>query len=685
MARRWKLLFLYPILTGLAGGAAAAAMEWGLHFGTEALIGKVVPADAFATLQFHWIIFLLPAIGGLICGLIVPRLCPGPQLQGTDTVIRAFHRNNGQLPLRGPVVKAATAVEVISCGGSAGPEGPIAALGAALGSACGRLFGVSPRQMRILLLAGCASGIGAIFRCPLGGALFAAGVIYSEPDYESEAIIPSVIASVVGYSVYMWLWGHGQPMLRHARDLTFASPLELVPYAALGVACGLVTMCFTWCLRAVERLSHRLTWLPIWLKPGIGGLATGAIACFLPQVMDFRYNFIQQTMDGRLAAAGPIHWWHVAALFAMILIGKCIATSCTVGSGAAGGVLGPSLFIGGMTGALLGAVLEAQFPGTFPEPLRQALIPVGMAGVLAAGMRTPLAAAIMVIEMTESYGLIVPLMLVCATAYVVGSRLGLNQEQVPTSTQSPVHSADTIVHLLEALRVKDFLDRGWKLVVAPDAGLKEMIERIRPGEQLTFAVVHDQSLLGVIMLPDLGRVVADEQLAKVVIAHDIMQEDAAALAADDNLYRALELFRLHHCNVLPVVAGKSKRWLGMLTRERVFDILKERNAAAKAHIMREHAGLFATEKDGQLDEFLAAVTPLDNATLRRIMVPALLAGLTIREAQARGAYAHQIVAIEAANGALQSPPNLDRPLDVSDHLLVIAGAEAEEEASECGR
>ena len=144
-------------------------------------------------------------------------------------------------------------------------------------------------------------------------------------------------------------------------------------------------------------------------------------------------------MDGRLAATGPVHWWWMAALFAMILVAKCVARSCTVGSGAAGGVLGPSLFIGGMT-AIHAGVLEAQFPGLFPSRCPSVLIPVGMAGVLAAGMRTPLAAAVMVLEMTESYGLIVPLMLVCAIAYVVGNRWGLNQEQLPSEPIAGAHT-----------------------------------------------------------------------------------------------------------------------------------------------------------------------------------------------------------------------------------------------------
>ncbi len=517
MTNRWKRLFFFPMLTGIAGGAAAAAMEWGLHVGTEALIGKVIPADSFATLQFHWAILILPTVAGLVCGLIVPRLCPGSAHQGTDAVIHAFHRDNGSLPFRSPLVKGIAAVGVISCGGSAGPEGPIrrrSALRSWARPAAALVRSSAAATARAVAGRLRAAGIERHFSLPARrGALFAAGVIYSEPDYESEAIIPSVIASVLGYSVYMALRGHGQPLLAHSRNLVFSSPLELIPYAVLGLACGLVKMLLTGSLRGVEFLAHRTKRIPKWLMPGIGGLATGIIACFLPQVMDIRYDFIQQVMDGRLSSAGPIHWWWFAGLLAMILVAKCLATSCTVGSGASGGVLGPSLFIGGITGALLGALLEAQFPGAFPEPLRQALIPVGMAGVLAAGMRTPLAAAIMVVEMTDSYGLIVPLMLVCTTAYVVGTGWGLNKEQVPTSSQSPVHSADTIVHLLESLRVKDFLKRDWKLVVAPKAGLKEMIELTEPGEQPTFAVVSDRALLGIIMLPDLGRIVADKELA----------------------------------------------------------------------------------------------------------------------------------------------------------------------------
>jgi CIC family chloride channel protein len=660
-------------VAGLAGGVAAAAMEWGLHFGSEALIGRVVGNASFAVFQFHWAVLVLPAIGGLVSGVVVTRFCRAGEGYGTGALITAFHRDFGDLPLRGPAIRAATAAGVIACGGSAGPEGPIAALGAALGSSCGRLFRLPPRQTRNLLLAGCAAGIGAIFRCPLGGALFAAGIIYSESDFEAEALVPSIIASVVGYSIYMALWGHGQPLLSNARDLAFGSPLELIPFAVLGVACGLATILLSTCLHGVERFVRRASWLPRWLAPALGGLATGATACLLPQVIDGRFAFIQQAMDGG-GSPGGVTWWWLAGLFAMILVAKCLATSFTLGSGASGGLLGPSLFIGGIAGAMVGACFEAMFPGLFPEPLRRALIPVGMAGVLAAGMRTPLAAVVMVVEMTDSYGLVVPLMLVSATAYLVGHRWGLNREQVPTSSHSPVHGADAMIYQLKSSRVADLFQTDWKLTLAPESNLKEIVEQIEPGEQPTFAVVEDRSLVGVVSLADVGRIVATPDLGSTVIAYDIMRETPAKLFPDQSLYQALELFGRQQCDVLPVVLREQPNsWLGMLTRNQVYLFLKAQIAASKQHILQEHAGLKAIEEEAGLEQLLMAVLPAEGARVERLTIPIEMEGQSIRQSRFQSRYGSQVIAIVESDGRIQSPPDLDRPLSSQHRFLTIVG------------
>jgi CIC family chloride channel protein len=670
---RWTWLFSLAALTGVAGGLAAAAMEWGLHEGIHLIVGRVVPTATAQVLQPSWAVLLLPAAGGLVSALVVLIMCSRFGGHGTMVLTRAFHRHQGELELHGPSVKAAAAVAVIATGGSAGPEGPIAALGAALGSTCGRLFRVSPRQRRILLLAGCAAGIGAIFRCPLGGALFAVGLPYSEPDYESEAIVPSLIASVMGYSTFMALWGHGVPLLPNTQTLTFTSPWELLAFAVLGPLCGLVAIFFGMSFHAVEKLVAWASWLPRWLAPVLGGLGTGALACLLPQVMDARYAFIQGIMDVRFFGDGVTNWWWWAGLFGAVTLAKCVATSLTVGSGAAGGVLGPSLFIGGTTGAFLGAILEVLWPGTFPEPLRQSLIPVGMGGILAASMRAPLAAIIMVAEMTASYGLIVPLMVVCVSSYVVGRRWGLNPEQVPTAAQSPVHSADALVYFLESSRVDAFLERDGNQVVPPTAGLGEIVRKIEPGEQPTFAVIDkDKNVLGVISMPELDRVISDAMMSRVVIAHDIMTPCQAVLYPDDDLYYALEMFRRENHNVLPVVSREAPhRWLGMLTRHRVFHAVMHQAEASREFIMREYAGLSAIDQEARLENLLTALAPTPTTHIKRLMVPLELLGKSIRQSQFRTRYGGQIVAIEEPDGTLQCPPDLDRPLETRHRLLAI--------------
>jgi CIC family chloride channel protein len=493
------------------------------------------------------------------------------------------------------VTYAAASVVVIASGGSAGPEGPVAALGAAIGSSLARLFRVTPRQRRLMLIAGCAAGVGAIFRCPLGGALFAVSVPYSEGDYESEAIVPSVVASVVSYTVFMSLWGLATPLLPGTVALVFASAWELIPYAFLGLACGLVSILFSLSFRFVSGWLAPALPLPSMLRPAVGGLVTGGLACLVPAVIDSRYRFVQQALDGSLFAGSvDISWWHWSGLLATVVLVKCWATSATVGSGGAGGLLGPSLFLGGVTGALAGAVLEALFPGLVSEPLRRALIPVGMGGVLAATMRVPLAAVVMVAEMTGSYRLIVPLMLVCAAAYVIGRRWGLNREQVPTAAQSPVHAADAVIRILESSRVRDFLEPNWPYTLAPETSLAEIARMIQPGAQPIFAVVEGGRLRGVVTLPGLERSALDRQLAQTVLAVDIMTEDVPTLAPEDDLYHALEIFRHGNLHVLPVVSDRDAgRWLGMLTRERVFHAAVRRIEASRRAILEEYQGLLA--------------------------------------------------------------------------------------------
>jgi chloride channel protein, CIC family len=670
-AARWTRMLGLASIVGIVGGLAATGVEWGLHHGTAMLVGRYAQPAGAALFLFDWRVLLLPVVGGLASGILVQLIFREPFGHGTDILTRAFHHQMGDLRLKGPAVKAVAAVGVISTGGSTGPEGPIAALGAALGSAIAKLFSVTPRERRILLVAGCAAGIGAIFRCPLGGALFAAGVLYREPEFESEAIVPSFVASVLGYSTFMAFQPtFGEPLLGFANVLRFENPLELLAYAVLGPLCGVTAIFLTICLRTVERRIRPRIRLPIWMLPALGGLVTGGLACLLPQVMDPLYQFPRNVMEGLIFYEVQTSMWWWAMFFGAIVVVKCIATGFTVGSGASGGVLGPSVFIGGVVGAFLGALLQAALPGGIPENLRQALVPVGMAGVLAAGMRTPLAAMIMAAEMTGGYGLIVPLMLVCVSAYVVGRRWGLNPEQVRSAADSPAHAADGIIHYLESWHVEDLMEPDWSPVVGPEANLREMIQKIEPGTRPVFAVVKNGTLVGVISVPDIQRIMDEPGLAEAVIAEDMMTERLATLAPDDDIYQALSEFGRTQHNVLPVVSkDRDHRWLGMLTRRRVFETLQRRIGETQEQVLREHMGLRAIDTEGQIQQLVMAVSPVETDRIQRLMVPIDAVGKTIREAQMRQNYGLQVIGIEMPDGTLQFPPDLDLTLQAGHRLV----------------
>lgn len=676
-AVRWGKVFALSAAVGLLAGLAATALEFGLHHGVDYLIGRFTHLSGPGILDFNWGVLLLPAIGGLLVGLVVARLCPGDTPHGTNQLIGAFHQQGGNLSLRDPAIKAAASVGIISCGGSAGPEGPIAALGASIGSSLARRLSLSPRSRRTLLIAGCAGGVGAIFRCPLGGALFATSVLYREPEFEADSMVPAFISSVISYSTFMAFWGFGQPLIREANQLVFMSPVELIPYALLGPLCAIFACLLYHSIHFVEGRPLRGLHMPRWLSPALGGLLVGLIACALPQVMDARYRFVQHAVDGSLfaSAAGSGRSWAVwAVLFGCVAVAKCVATSLTVGSARAGGLLGPSVFIGGVAGAFLGASCEAVYPGVFPEPLRKALIPVGMAGVLSASMGTPMAAIVMVTEMTGSYGLIVPLMLVATTAYVTGRRWGLNSAQVRSTAESPAHTGDTLVGLLQSYRVRDFTQTVWPYVVSPATTLREMVTAMPSGSRPVFAVVENGSVVGMVTVPDLSRPLCAPGLSDIIIAADIMSTSVTAVRPDQTLYEVLDAFRTSHENWLPVITRhESNRFSGMLSRQAIHQALRSHVETMRTHLHREHMGLAAIEQDEQLNQLLLGLAPAQTDAIHRMPVPSDAVGKSLKDAGFRGRYGVQVIAIQWPNGDLQCPANIDAPLRADDVLLVISG------------
>jgi CIC family chloride channel protein len=254
---RWGRLALLGFVVGVLAGLAAKVLHAGIETGTEHLLGKVAAPGGADILGFRWTVLVLPALGGLISGVAVALFCRPSAGEGTGLVVDAFHHHGGALGLRNASVKACLAVFVISLGGSVGIEGVITVLGAAIGSQVASVAGLPARERRLFLLAGCAAGVGAIFQCPLGGALFATTILYREPEIEADALLPSLVASVTSYSTFMAFGGYGGRMLPGVESLAFSNPLDLIAYAVLGVLCAGAAGLLFHGLAAVRALAAR--------------------------------------------------------------------------------------------------------------------------------------------------------------------------------------------------------------------------------------------------------------------------------------------------------------------------------------------------------------------------------------------------------------------------------------------
>jgi chloride channel protein, CIC family len=531
---------------------------------------------------FHpWLLLLVPTVGGIISGFIVFTLAPEAEGHGTDAAIAAYHNKQGWIRPIVPLVKIVASAITLGTGGSGGREGPIAQIGAGFGSFVGSLLRLRPAERRILMAAGMGAGVAAIFRAPLAGALFAAEVLYRSPDFESEVIIPSGLASVSAYCTFGLVFGWS-PLFALpdslVAQLTFDDPWALVSYSILVFFMVVLAMIYTRSFYSFTFFFRRLPIRPHF-RPAIGAFLSGLtglglyyLALYFElggekqvlSVLSFGYGILQNAMTS--AADGP-----AALRFAVILLavalGKIVTTGLTIGSGGSGGVFGPSMVIGGCGGGALGLFLNWLMPEMAPHPAN--FVIVGMAGFFSAATKTPFSTLVIVSEMTGNYNLLLPTLWVCALAFLLSDEQSIYSSQVISRSRSPAHQGDYVREVLADLRVRQFLIPGQQApVLRPDERLVEILTRM---SNLAFNAlpVTDQEgrLLGVVSLEEVHLASQSPHLLAIVLAADLMRGDVTPLRPDDRLDHALELFVENDLDALPVVEDASGgRVLGIVKR-----------------------------------------------------------------------------------------------------------------------
>ena len=419
-------------LIGIAAGGGAIAFYSAIRLVTSFSLGAVVgylPPNPTGEGTHHiqslweaprpWLLPIITSLGGLLSGIIVFCLAPEAEKGGQDTAIAAVHQNKA-IRVRTSAVKLVASAIIIGTGGSVGREGPIAHIGAGIGSVMGRLFHLNKQDQRLTLVVGMAAGISAIFRSPLGGAILAVEILY-QSGLAEDALIPALLASTAGYCIFGLKEGW-HPIFALPENLTFHVLPQLLYYVMLGILCGLLGKLYAYGFHVIQLVFRRLS-LPIWIKPALGGLSVGLIALVMPQVLGTGYGWIQISMDKGLLTL-PL--W-VLLLFPFV---KILATGLSIESGGSGGIFGPGMVIGGMGGALLWRLSHNLLPGL--PPLPAPFVIIGMMALLGGIGHVPIATMLMVAEMTGNLSLLAPAMISVSLSYLLVGKQTLYKSQLAT-------------------------------------------------------------------------------------------------------------------------------------------------------------------------------------------------------------------------------------------------------------
>lgn len=383
----------------------------------------------------RWTMVFLPAVGALAGYLLIKRFSSVEHVRGTDSAIRAYHHRDGYITGTVIPVKSVASVLTVGSGGSAGYEGPVTLVGAAVGSVISRRLNLTVRARRILMAAGLSAGIAALFQSPLAGALFGFEVFYSSSDVEYETLLPCFIASAVSYTVFAYFFGWGS-LIEMPVGCAYDSGLRLLPYLVLAFAVTFGARFYIHFFRKSEMKFATLR-APRWTKVAIGGLLTGISGFFFPDILGPGYSIIRSafSLSGDASATCSLS---LATGFLALFFIKAVTTSFTVGSGGSGGLFAPALVCGGALGASVGIYFSILLPPSMGiSPAAFAL--VGMAGFVASSIRVPLTAIVMVAEISGNHDLLLPAMWVCGVSFWLNNGWSLYRSQVHCRESSPVH------------------------------------------------------------------------------------------------------------------------------------------------------------------------------------------------------------------------------------------------------
>lgn len=531
-------------IVGVGVGVGAAALIWLI----ERLEAFFLP---FAIDQGHPWIFLTVPTGFLVAWFLARRFAPEVAGDGVPEAVAALEVHGGRMRGRTVPLKIVATAATVGTGGSAGREGPIVQIGAAIGSVISRRFHLGEDQVRSLVAAGAGAGIGAAFNAPIAGMLFALEVILGSfaARHMSAIVIASITAAVTARTII------GPELALQGAVYRMNGFDELIPYAVLAlvvVAVGILFLTIVERLDIFARANERSLGF---LRPLVAGLIVAGLIFIEPRLFGTGQTVINDLLQGE---AVPSPWW---ALF-LLAVGKAVATGFTTTSGASGGAFMPSLFMGAAIGTGFAALAQQVWPSTLEAG---AFALVGMAAMFAVVGRAPLTAILMVFEVTgaRDYGLILPLMLTATLGTFLAERFHRDSVYSMVLRHRGIRVRQTgEVDLLDTIVVGSVM-APVRLRCRPDESLEAVEQRLHEARSHGLPVVEDDRLIGILTMSDIAR--AGPAQSRV---DDVMTRRPVTVVPSTPVSTALERMAVLGIGRLPVVDEEDPEHLvGMFRRE----------------------------------------------------------------------------------------------------------------------
>jgi CIC family chloride channel protein len=562
-------IYVLTLLIGAICGLAAVLFHILLDYFQDELIYR-------AAAVHHWwrfpLVVLLPAVGGLIAGAGLYFYAPEARGSGIPQVKTAFYLDSGHINARVIPAKMFLSSLNIGTGASLGREGPSVQICAAIASLLGRIFALSRRSLQSLIPVGAAAGLAAAFNTPIAAVTFTLEEILASSGGKSlgSIVIAAVIAAVIEHSIL------GDNPLFNAPAYRLHSASELVFYAVLGLMAGFAAFSFNSSLLRLREWFHKQKLVPAWATPGLGGLVLGCIGLLAllltgsPSIFGVGYTALSVELQGNLP------------LKLLIVLGLCklAATVISYSSGSAGGIFGPSLYIGGMIGGSVGLFTRFALGNSLTEPGAFAL--VGMGAVFAGVVRAPVTSIIIIFEMTRNYSIILPLMVANIISYLVASRLSPTPIYDALLLQDGVHLPQTERQSLRQIKVSAAMTRTVATLRA-DTTVAEAFQHVQslPEKHHAYPVTDDTGrLVGLVTSNDLKRALAAEKSDRIL--RQVASQNLVHAHPDQTLDLAVIKLGRQGVSQLPVVSRRdSTRLIGIIT---MHDIA---NAMGKEEPLRE--------------------------------------------------------------------------------------------------